>query len=94
MFEFSVYDLGQAVAHMTLQAQDLGLSVRQFRAFDQEGLAAEFDVPAHRQVTTMSAVGRVPPEQQYVDDHGRSEGRQRRSLDEIVWLSTTATMFL
>jgi nitroreductase len=45
--EFSVYDLGQAVAHMTFQAQSLGLSVRQFRAFDRVGLAAEFDVPPH-----------------------------------------------
>lgn len=86
--EFSMYDLGQAVAHMTLQAQELGLSVRQFRAFDQAGLAAEFDVPAHWQVTTMSAVGRVSPDQAPVDAHGRPDGRQRRSLDEIVWPRT------
>ncbi len=33
--EFSVYDLGQAVAHMTLQAGALGLSARQFRAFNR-----------------------------------------------------------
>lgn len=31
---------------MTLQAQGLGWSVRQFRAFDRPGLAMEFDVPA------------------------------------------------
>lgn len=62
--ESSLYDLGQAVAHMTLQAQGLGLSVRQFRAFDRPGLAAEFDVPAHWEVTTMSTIGRVsaPPD--------------------------------
>src|SRR5690242_18311821 len=36
--EFADYDLGQAVAHMTIQAQALGLASRQFRAFDLEGL--------------------------------------------------------
>ena len=45
--EFSLYDLGQAVAHLTVQAQALGLHVRQFRAFDRGGLAAEFAVPQH-----------------------------------------------
>jgi hypothetical protein len=60
--EFSLYDLGQAVVHMTFQAQSLGLCVRQFRAFDREGLAAAFDVPPHWEVSTMSAIGRVPPD--------------------------------
>lgn len=35
--EFALYDLGQAVAHMTIQAQAMGLAARQFRAFDAEG---------------------------------------------------------
>ncbi len=45
--DFSLYDLGQAVAHMTVQAMALGLRVRQFRAFDRDGIAADFDVPPH-----------------------------------------------
>lgn len=56
--EFSLYDLGQAVAHMTLQTQALGVTARQFRAFNRDGLAAEFAVPKHWEVTTMMAVGR------------------------------------
>ncbi len=85
--EFSQYDLGQAVAHMTLQAQALGLFVRQFRAFDRAGLAAEFAVPAHWEVTTMSAIGGVPRPGHAETDDGRSAGlgRQRRSVEEIVW---------
>jgi nitroreductase len=55
--EFALYDLGQAVAHMTVQAQSLGLQARQFRAFDRDGLAAEFAVPTHWEVTTMAAFG-------------------------------------
>jgi len=84
--EFSHYDLGQAVASMTFQAQAMGLYVHQFRAFDRAGIAGEFEVPPHWEVTSMSAVGRAalarpggPP--------GRNAGRerQRHSRAEITW---------
>ena len=74
--EFALYDLGQAVAHMTLQAAALGLAARQFRAFDREGLAAEFEVPEHWQVTTMTAFGRTP---------AAPQARPRRSLHDLNW---------
>jgi len=86
--EFSHYDLGQAVAHMTFQAQHLGLSVRQFRAFDRDGLAAEFGVPSHWEVTTMSAIGPVPdgspPRPGDARGGGRSS-RDRRPVSEVRW---------
>jgi nitroreductase len=78
--EFALYDLGQAVAHMTIQAQAVGLRARQFRAFDRGGLAAEFAVPAHWEVTTMTAFGR--PLAHPTDD---SPSRRRRTVDEIQW---------
>ncbi|MBO0846067.1 MAG: nitroreductase family protein [Nocardioides sp.] len=59
--EFALYDLGQAVAHLTLQAQAMGLAIRQFRAFDRDGIAVDFGVPAHGEVTSMAAVGRPHP---------------------------------
>jgi nitroreductase len=74
--EFALYDLGQAVAHMTLQAQAIGLRARQFRAFDRDGLAREFAVPGHWEVTTMTAYGRPLAD---------SPTRQRRTVDEIQW---------
>jgi hypothetical protein len=84
--EFSLYDLGQAVAHMSIQAQSLGLHVRQFRAFDREGMAAEFQVPAHWEVTTMSAIGRVPAEAGgQAPAVGRAPVRERHSTDQIRW---------
>jgi nitroreductase len=87
--EFSLYDLGQAVAHMTIQAQSLGLFARQFRAYNQVGIAAEFDVPKHWQVTSMSAFGRLPttvgPQPSITTDNGQS--RQRRSMSEVSWLT-------
>ena len=77
--EFALYDLGQAVAHLTLQARALGLHVRQFRAFDREALAESLGVPAHWEVTTLSAIGRaatdpVPPAE-----------RDRVPRDELRW---------
>lgn len=77
--EFSLYDLGQAVAHMSFQAGHLGLSVRQFRAFDREALVAEFGVPEHWEVATMSAIGRV------VDGTGPQVSRSRRGSEELRW---------
>jgi nitroreductase len=87
--EFALYDLGQAVAHMTIQAQSLGLFARQFRAFDQSGIAAEFGVPGHWQVTSMSAFGRLPAaagtQPPGAPDVDRS--RQRYSMTEVSWLT-------
>lgn len=74
--EFASYDLGQAVAHMTLQAAALGLAARQFRAFDRDAVAAEFGVPPHWQVTTMTAFGRSSDPQ---------PARDRRSGADLRW---------
>jgi nitroreductase len=86
--EFALYDLGQAVAHMTVQAQALGLYARQFRAFDRAGLAADFSVPRHWEVTTMTAFGR-PPQPPSSDAAGTVEAirlpRHRRPISEIPW---------
>ncbi|CAI9411677.1 nitroreductase family protein [Nocardioides sp. T2.26MG-1] len=56
--DYAAYDLGQAVAHLTVQAAALGLSTHQFAAFDHAGLAAACGVPPHWAVTTGIAVGR------------------------------------
>ena len=80
--EFSLYDLGQAVAHLTLQAQALGLATRQFRAFNRAGVTAEFGVPAYWEVTTMVAVGRAALASASRPDVAP---RQRRAVDEILW---------
>lgn len=86
--EFSVYDLGQAVAHMSIQAHALGLHVRQFRAFDRDGIATEFAVPEHWEVTTLAAIGRAasdPARTAGLEDTGEPPVRARRALSEILW---------
>ena len=81
--EFALYDLGQAVAHLTVQARALDLHVRQFRAFDRAGVAAEFGVPAHWEVTTLSAIGRVRTAD--AAEPVTASTRRRRPVDDLVW---------
>jgi nitroreductase len=85
--EFSLYDLGQAVAHMTIQGQALGLAARQFRAFDQPALHAEFAIPPHWQLSTITAFGL--PAQTWVTPKpaapSATRPRQRRARDELLW---------
>jgi nitroreductase len=86
--EFSVYDLGQAVAHMSIQAQALGLHMRQFRAFDRDGIANEFAVPEYWEVTTLSAIGRAAPgsgRTSTPEANGDLPVRTRRALEDILW---------
>ncbi|WP_229118915.1 nitroreductase family protein [Enemella evansiae] len=79
--EFAHYDLGQAVAHMTIQGLAMGLASHQFRAFDRDGLTREFDVPAHWEVTTMTAFGlAVGPATE-----APGSTRARASRAEITW---------
>ncbi|MFE7601303.1 nitroreductase family protein [Streptomyces sp. NPDC057494] len=74
--EFSDYDLGQAIAHMTLQAEALGLASHQFRAFDMEGLTKELGPNAGWSIVSMVALGKAagdPP-----------EGRDRRTVADLL----------
>ncbi|GAB3305011.1 hypothetical protein GCM10027298_23770 [Epidermidibacterium keratini] len=76
--EFSHYDLGQAVAHMTIQGLAMGLDSHQFRAFDRAGVAAEFGVPDHWEVTSMTAIGRAPL-------RAANAVQVRASREEVTW---------
>jgi nitroreductase len=55
--DYAMFDLGQAVAHITVQARSMGLQVRQFGGFDHAAATARFHVPAHWAVTTGIALG-------------------------------------
>jgi len=66
--ERAAYDLGQAIAHLTVQAGALGLHVHQLTRFDRAGLATELDLAAGIRPLVVAAVGRLgdpydlPPE--------------------------------
>lgn len=78
--DYAAYDLGQAAAHLTVQAQAMGLGVRQFAGFDHARVATEFGVPASWQVTTGIAVGRVLETEPPAD-----RPRVRKEIPEFVF---------
>lgn len=53
----SVYDLGQAVAHFSVQAMAGGLFVHQMGGFDADALATALDLDARHRVVTVMTVG-------------------------------------
>ncbi|MEV6839740.1 nitroreductase family protein [Streptomyces sp. NPDC051133] len=74
--EFADYDLGQAIAHMTIQAQAMGLSAHQFRAFDLEGLTKELGPNPGWAIVSMVALGKAAEEP--------PEHRERRSVADLL----------
>lgn len=84
---YSYYDLGQAAAHLTVQAVSLGLWVHQFAGFDHEAVAADLGVPPHFQLMTGIAVGvRGNPAEVSPDDVAREErDRIRKPLDQFTY---------
>jgi nitroreductase len=56
---WALYDLGQAVAHLSLQATALGLQVHQMAGFSQDQARATFAIPEDHQPITVIAVGAV-----------------------------------
>ncbi|MFI6347361.1 nitroreductase family protein [Streptomyces sp. NPDC050560] len=73
--EFADYDLGQAIAHMTVQAQAMGLAAHQFRAFDLGGLTKELDPNPGWAIVSMVAVGKA--------SGGPPRGRDRHSVAHL-----------
>ena len=51
------YDLGQAVAHLSIQAQHEGLHTHQLGGFDGAAIAAAFGLAADQSVVTVTALG-------------------------------------
>lgn len=74
--EFADYDLGQAIAHMTVQAEAMGLAAHQFRAFDLEGLTEELRPNPGWAIVSMIALGKAAD--------GPPEGRDRRSIADLL----------
>lgn len=55
--DFADYDLGQSVAHLTLQAHAMNLACRQFRAFDLEALTTDLNPGPGWHIVSMIAAG-------------------------------------
>lgn len=84
--DYAEYDLGQAVAHVCVQARALGLDSHQFAGFDHAAVARELGVPGHFKVMTGIAIGRhVEP----VGDEGlqarEARLRTRKALSDVAY---------
>jgi nitroreductase len=85
--DHACHDLGQAAAHLTLQARAMGLHAHQFAGFDREAVGAGLGVPYWYRVLTGIAVGvRGEPEDVPERDRDREQKvRRRRELDAFAW---------
>jgi len=85
--DHALHDLGQAAAHLTLQAGALGLHAHQFAGFDRDAVHDELGVPPWYRVLTGIAVGRRgnPADVPERDRDREQRLRQRRALSEFVW---------
>ena len=80
------YDLGQAVAHMSVQAQHDGLHTHQMGGFDAARLASEFGLRDGLEVVSITAVGKVGDASALPEPLREREvaPRSRKPLDELV----------
>lgn len=81
------YDLGQSVAHLSIEAEALGLSVHQMAGFDAEAARREFAIPAELDPVTVFAVGYSGDADELPDDFRQREHaeRTRKEIGEFVF---------
>lgn len=82
-----IYCAGQAAAHLSLQAQAMGLWAHQFKGFDKDPVAAAFGVPPHWRIVAGIAVGvrGNPAEVPERDQEREQRVRRRKPLTEIAY---------
>jgi|SRR5690606_16189032 len=82
----AAYDLGQAVAHLSVQASALGLWVHQMAGFDAAGLHAEFGLPDDLALLVVVAVGRLGDPSGLPEDLWARESapRERRPVSDLL----------
>ena len=80
------YDLGQAVAHLTVQAQHEGLHTHQMGGFDAAALHAAFDLSDDLEVVSITTIGVLGDIDALPDVLREREvaPRQRKPLEELV----------
>ncbi len=89
------YDVGQGVAHLSIQAVREGLAVHQMGGFDRDRAAAELALPPDYQPVVMLAIGYHDPAARIPDAVRARETavRKRRPMDAIVGPGTWTGKF-
>jgi nitroreductase len=80
------YDLGQAMAHLSVQAHHDGLHVHQMTGFDADALAASFELPAEVKPFVVATLGTAgsPDDLDEVLAERERQPRTRLPLSELV----------
>lgn len=83
----AAYDVGQAAAHVALQATALGLQAHQMRGFDVERARSELGVPAGHEPLVAIAIGHVGDPAALPEALAAREvaPRQRKPLDGFAY---------
>ncbi|MCU1527555.1 MAG: nitroreductase [Frondihabitans sp.] len=83
---WATYDLGQAVAALSVQAHAEGLHTHQMAGIEVDGLRAAFDLPARFLPVTVTAIGIVDTADKLPEKLAERETlpRTRLPLDELV----------
>jgi nitroreductase len=83
----NLYGAGQAAAHLTVQAQAMGLWTHQFQGFDKAAVAERLGVPSYSSLVAGIAVGvRGDPAEVSERDRDREQRvRRRRPLEELAY---------
>ncbi len=86
---FAIYDLGQSVAHFSVQAHADGLHVHQMAGTDTAALDEAFNLPAGIKSFVVFAVGNLGSPDALPEQLAEREvkPRERRPLDETVFYS-------
>jgi nitroreductase len=84
---YAPYDVGQAVAHMSIQAESSGLRVHQMAGFNADQLRSAFEIPDGFNPLTVIAIGYFGSLDQLPDDLQQREtlDRSRKPWNEFVF---------
>lgn len=83
------YDLGQAVAYLSVQAHSEGLHLHQMGGFDHDAIAEAFDLDDRQAVISITALGRIGSADQLPEKLAERETapRERLAVEDLVLLN-------
>ncbi len=93
------YDLGQAVANMTIEAVNQGLYTHQMSGFDANAAHQLFNIPDDYQAVSVMAVGYYKQDADLPTDmlEAETKPRSRKGFDQLVFENTfgkSSSLFL
>lgn len=85
-FRWAEYDLGQSLAHLTVQAHAEGLHVHQMGGFDAARISALFELPEEFTPLSVTTIGVVSDASQLEEPYAAREvaARTRLPLEDLV----------